>query len=180
MKNFYNNEGDYMKKNVNNDLYINLDEVPDMDLLSAVVSKLLAIHEVDKEYKLSLSEDTAYYIFVVLQSLMQGGYYQYLQRAFSEKTEEAFNTIGAKKYGKLFKKYNTSIIKELREVKGIFKRRKERKIMISYTKDFKVAWESLDKEEPLVPNYIIPFLKEKVVPTLNKYKPKEEKKETSE
>lgn len=161
---------------MNNSLNVDLTAVADEDLLNAVVLKLLAIHEIDKEYKLTLAEDTSYYIFVVLQSLSEGGYYQYLQRAFSEKTDEAFKEIGANKYAKLFKDYNTKIIKELREVKGIFKRRKERKIMIRYTKDFKNDWELLDKLSPLVPNYLLPFLKEKVVPKLNKYKPKEEKK----
>ena len=172
-----------MKKNEkkeNENLNIDLDAVKDEDLLSSIVLKLMAIHDTDKEYKLSIDEDTAYYIYVVLQSLLSGGYYQYLHHAFSEKTDEAFERIGAKKYGKLFKKYNARINKELNEVKGIFKGRKRRKIMIRYTKEFKVAWETLDKEEPLVPNYLIPFLKEKVVPGLRKYKPKEEKKETSE
>ena len=163
-------------KTINENVYIDLNSVTDEDLPSAVVLKIIAIHDTDKQYKPSIDEDTAYYIYVVLESLLRGGYYEYLHHAFSEKTDEAFNRIGAKKYGKLFKNTNEKIIKELNEVKGIFKRGKQRKIMINYTKEFKNAWESLDKEEPLVPNYLLPFLKEKVVPGLNNYKPKEEKK----
>ena len=64
-----------------------------------------------------------------------------LNNKFGMKTDEAFKRIGAKKYGKLFKKYNASIIKELNEVKGIFKGRKRRKIMYYIVNNFKTLFD---------------------------------------
>ncbi len=164
-----------MKKNeeiINNALEIDFTQVKDEELLSQVVAKIIAINRIDKTYKLSIHEDTAYYLYMVLCALSEGGYYQYIQTAYSEKTEEAFRKVKANEYGLLFSKYNNELAKSFNNVKGLFKGIKRRNLLNKLTIDFKKEWEELDKNKPIVPSYINPYLKSKVIPILDKYNSK--------
>lgn len=157
---------------ISNALETDFSLVKDEELLSQVVAKLIAINRIDKTYKLSIDEDTAYYLYLVLCALSEGGYYQYIRTAFSEKTEEAFKKIKANEYGALFTKYNTSLSDEFKNIKGLFKGSKRRKILNKLTMNFKKEWEELDSKKPLVPTYVNPYLKAKVIPLLDKYNTK--------
>ena len=78
---------------INEALNDDLKTVEDPELLNMVVAKIIAIHKNDPEYKPSLPDDTAYYIYLVICALSEGGYYRYIETAYSDKTPDAFNEI---------------------------------------------------------------------------------------
>ncbi|MBE6124260.1 MAG: hypothetical protein E7184_01790 [Erysipelotrichaceae bacterium] len=157
---------------INEALNVDLKTVEDPELLNMVVAKIIAIHKNDPEYKPSLPDDTAYYIYLVICALSEGGYYRYIETAYSDKTPDAFNEIGASEYANLFAKFNKALFEESNKVKGLFKGFRRMKILRKHTYVFKEEWEKLDTKKPLIPTYVNPYLKKKVIPVLEKYQTK--------